>query len=846
MKKNLFITLALLLSGLMAQAQQIRLSEFNVAPSVAVRMPLQGDSINQKGAKFTVNELLKTPLSLDLEGQALQRLSADTTGYLSLAKAEDANLFYLLETNVRAERFTYATLKLFSSVRCEVYVNGQLKQSNPAASDTITKIRPVTVNLRMEPEKDYKVIIKLLSTPEDKMQPMLKCEMENNKAYKDIALFAGPDLKRRLSLYETTFGSRVYQLHLSPNGKYLLMGTTDSYSAKRGQSNLSLLDAKTKKTILANVPSGAKWMPRSNKLFYLENGESRKNIVIFDPATNTREVVAKNIPDGSFRWSPTEDFLIYSMADVNAKDKSPLTQLLMPDDRIPGARNRSYLMKYDIKSGLSQRLTYGSRSVSFCHTSSDGKKILCISNKPTIAEHPFRLNSLIELDLTTMKADTLIKEDPYLSGAYYSPDNSQVLLIASPDAFGGIGRNCGEHPIANDYDKQAYIMDLATKEIDPITRDFNPSIEFISWNRTDGCIYFNTTDEDCKNIYRYSPKKKTFDKLPLKEDVINSFSLPQDAPQTAAYIGGGNTSMGVAYTHDMKKNVSTLLADPMGKKLDKIEFGEMEEWNFTAQDGTLIKGLKCLPPNFDPNKKYPLIVYYYGGTTPTTRGMGTPYAPQLFASRDYVVYIIQPSGAIGFGQEFSARHVNAWGKWTADEIIEGTKKFCEAHPFVNSKKIGCLGASYGGFMTQYLQTRTDIFAAAVSHAGISNVTSYWGEGYWGYSYNSVAAAKSYPWNNPDLFVKQGSLFNADKINTPLLLLHGTVDTNVPIGESIQLYNALKILGKEVEFITVSGEDHFVADYNNRLLWQNTIMAWFARWLQDAPQWWNELYPKKNW
>ena len=93
----------------------------------------------------------------------------------------------------------------------------------------------------------------------------------------------------------------------------------------------------------------------------------------------------------------------------------------------------------------------------------------------------------------------------------------------------------------------------------------------------------------------------------------------------------------------------------------------------------------------------------------------------------------------------------------------------------------------------YLQTKTDMFAAAASHAGISNVTSYWGEGYWGYSYNSVAAADSYPWNNPDLFTKHGALFNADKINTPLLLLHGTVDTNVPIGESIQLYNALKTI-----------------------------------------------------
>ena len=130
-------------------------------------------------------------------------------------------------------------------------------------------------------------------------------------------------------------------------------------------------------------------------------------------------------------------------------------------------------------------------------------------------------------------------------------------------------------------------------------------------------------------------------------------------------------------------------------------------------------------------------------------------------------------------------------------------------------------------MTQYLQTQTDIFAAAVSHAGISDVTSYWGEGYWGYSYNAIAAADSYPWKDPELFTKLRLLFNADKINTPLLLLHGTVDTNVPVGESIQLFNALKILGKTVELVTVDEENHFISDYDKRIKWHNSIMAWFA-------------------
>jgi dipeptidyl aminopeptidase/acylaminoacyl peptidase len=76
-------------------------------------------------------------------------------------------------------------------------------------------------------------------------------------------------------------------------------------------------------------------------------------------------------------------------------------------------------------------------------------------------------------------------------------------------------------------------------------------------------------------------------------------------------------------------------------------------------------------------------------------------------------------------------------------------------------------------------------------------------------------------------------------------MHGGADTNVPINESIQMFTALKILGKETAFITVEGENHHILDYNKRIRWHDSIMAWFARWLQDDPTWWNTMYPEKN-
>ncbi|MHC8417805.1 S9 family peptidase [Bacteroides hominis] len=844
MDKKLLMMALLMTTGLATQAQE-RLTQYQVRNAITVRTPIMNDSINPKGEKHTAKALLQTPVMLGLANAPTQMLSADTAGLVTFAKADKDNLLYLLKTQLRAERFMKGKLKVTSPVRWELFINGESKMVKDAAEDSISKAATKEIALRLEPEMDYEIAIKLLSTPDDKTAPSLKCELVKDDKFKEVACSTDPDQKHRFALDNTVYGNRAIAVSVSPDGKYLLTRYWDNHSLKRSRTYCELTELKTGKVLLTNLRDGMRWMPKSNKLYYTAVASEGNDVITLDPITLKEEVLLQGIPEQGFSWSPNEDFLIYYPREEGVKDDGPLKRIVSPADRIPNTRGRSFLARYDIANGTSERLTYGNHSTYMQDISPDGKYLLYSSSKENITQRPFSLSSLFQVNLETLAVDTLFFEDRFLGGASYSPDGKQLLLTASPEAFDGIGKNCGNHPIANDFDSQAFIMDLATRKIDPITKEFNPSVNFLQWNKGDGCIYFSTNDEDCRNIYRYSPKDRKFEKLNLETDVTSAFAMSENNPSLAAYIGQGCYNAGVAYVYDLKKKTSRLIADPMKPTLEKIELGKMEPWNFTASDGTEIKGMMCLPPSFDPNKKYPLIVYYYGGTTPTERGISNPYCAQLFASRDYVVYVIQPSGTIGFGQEFSARHVNAWGKRTADDIIEGTKQFCKEHPFVNDKKIGCLGASYGGFMTQYLQTQTDIFAAAVSHAGISNVTSYWGEGYWGYGYNAIAAADSYPWNNPELFTKQGSLFNADKINTPLLLLHGTVDTNVPIGESIQLFNALKILGKTVEFITVDGENHFIADYPKRVQWHNSIMAWFARWLQDSPQWWEDMYPERH-
>ena len=387
-------------------------------------------------------------------------------------------------------------------------------------------------------------------------------------------------------------------------------------------------------------------------------------------------------------------------------------------------------------------------------------------------------------------------------------------------------------------------MDLADRKITPVTKDFNPNVGSWEWSIYDNKIYFTAENTDLISLFRLDPSNGKIEQIPVEEDNVKRFALSSNAPVMVWY-GQGASNSDRSYIMDLKKWKSTLLEDLSKDILEGVKLGECRPWNFTNSKGDEINGRYYLPADFDPAKKYPLIVNYYGGCSPTERSFESRYPHHLYAAMGYVVYVVNPSGATGFGQEFSARHVNTAGNGPADDIVEGTKQFCKEHSFVDASKIGCIGASYGGFTTMYLQTITDIFAAAISHAGISDHTSYWGEGYWGYSYSEVSMANSYPWSETDLYVKQSPLYNAHKVDTPILFVHGDADTNVPVGESIQMYTALKLLGKETDMVLVKDQNHHILDYNKRILWQNTIFAWFAKWLQDDPTWWNAMYPPKT-
>ncbi len=592
--------------------------------------------------------------------------------------------------------------------------------------------------------------------------------------------------------------------------------------------------------------SSVKWRPVGSAVSYTTRDKDKgSSLWLFDLNSMQNNTILTGVKDlAGYSWSPDGSFIIYAVSEEPNENDHGLKRLEGMPDRWPWWRNRSFLYQLDVKSGITRRLTYGHVSTNLQDISPDGKKLLFSQSIPDFGERPYSKQVLVELDLETLAIDTLWVKNQS-GNCSYSPDGEQLLVLGSPETFGKTGVNLKQEKIPNDYDIQAYLYTIESGDVDPITFTFDPSVIDARWSRYDeNKIYFLAADRTYRKLYAYDLNTRYFTEINTGYDVVDNFSLADQVP-VAACTGSSISTPPYASSINLDTETVEVIANPLAGHYRDVVFGKTEDWNFRNDSGVVIEGRIYYPPNFDKKKKYPLIVYYYGGTSPTERSFGGRYPLNMFAAQGYVVYDLQPSGATGYGQDFSAAHVNNWGITVADEIIRGTKLFVKDHDFVEKDKIGCIGASYGGFMTMLLQTRTDIFAAAISHAGISSIAGYWGEGYWGYLYNAVAAAGSFPWNNPELYVEQSALYHADKITTPLLLLHGGADTNVPIGESLQLYTALKLLGRPVELVEVAGQNHHILDYKKRILWQKTIFAWFDYWLKDQHQWWNDLYPERN-
>lgn len=261
----------------------------------------------------------------------------------------------------------------------------------------------------------------------------------------------------------------------------------------------------------------------------------------------------------------------------------------------------------------------------------------------------------------------------------------------------------------------------------------------------------------------------------------------------------------------------------------KLGWQAAEHHWFEGAGGDRVHALLLKPPGFRRGQRYPAMVMIHGGPQGMT---GDSFHPrwnlQMFASRGYVIFGVNFHGSMGFGQAFQDSIRGDWGGKPYHDIIKGTQYLARL-PFVRGRKVCAAGASYGGYMINWVATQTRRFECLISHAGLFNVESKYGstEELWFPEWDWMGT----PWTNRKLYRRFSPHSHAEKIRTPTLVIHGQKDYRVPVEQGFQMFTALQRQGVPSRLLYFPDEDHFVSKPQNVQLWWDTMWGWLGRYLR---------------
>ena len=829
----------------------VTITEWLALPAVDVHRPALGED-DARGLDQIVLPVGHLELDADgfrwpgLEGAiGWQAVEGDP---LTLGPIGELPRVRVLATRIHVAGFTKATVRVRSLHRLDVRLNGESLGTKTDLDDFDPEKEPGAVEKSVDlPTGDHTLLVLAEGAPGRDEAWAVHAEIEID-AERAERVSTSARIERRTQLSDVLDLHDPGSLDLSPDG--LVLAVTVSHPSAHTDARRSwieFLDPRDGRVVTSLEGVGSMsnfdWAPgdEADRFSYVSRDKGKATLWVGSVKGGTPVAVMRDVEDlGGTSWMPDGRSIVFSKSEDGPEDPEHFKRYRGLTDRWGGSRDVSSLYQVSVPDGIVRRLTAGDLSTSLQDVAPDGAHLLFGRTLRDDAAWPFFRTEIVELDLATLATEVLATENWSMSAAY-DTRGERIAFAAPPQAFEGVGLAVGEDVIANLYETQLFLMDRASGEVTAISRDFDPQVEDMAWVRGRDELIVRATDRSYVGLFRYEVGRGRWTELETPSEVVNSMALSRDG-RTVAYLGGSTNQPPSIWSSATRSWNPERIRTFDAERLDSVVFGEVKDFDVEL-GGETIMGRVYYPPDFDASRSYPTIVYYYGGTVPVTRTYGGRYPKEWWAANGYLVYVMQPSGATGFGQEFAARHVNNWGKTVADEIIGATQAYLQAHEFADPARLGCIGASYGGFMTMLLTTRTDMFAAAVAHAGISSISSYWGEGNWGFSYSAAATALSYPWNRPDIYVEQSPLFAADQVTTPLLLLHGGDDDNVPPGESEQMYTALRLLGREVEYIRIAGERHWILQYDKRKRWSESIVAWFDKHLKGDEGWWEQLWPE---
>ncbi|MBM3848948.1 MAG: S9 family peptidase [Verrucomicrobia bacterium] len=369
---------------------------------------------------------------------------------------------------------------------------------------------------------------------------------------------------------------------------------------------------------------------------------------------------------------------------------------------------------------------------------------------------------------------------------------------------------------------QLMLRDLKTGRVHGRTRDWDHSVESIAWSKG-GWLVLEAESKGRKLLWRVDPEG---DSAPRALTSVGSASDAVAGADGASvvFLESRMDSPAVLKSVDAASGRVVTVWDPNAEARVGWDLPVPESVTVKGAGGVPVQLWILKPPGFDPAKRYPLVFWVHGGPQGAfLDSWSYRWNPQVWAAEGWVLAMPNPRGSTGFGQKFTDDISRDWGGKVFKDLMAALD-WCERQPWVDRKRMAAAGASYGGYMMNWFQGRTDRFKTLVTHCGVFEFHSMYGstDELWfdEWEHGIPWKTRGFDRDSPDRF--------AARFRTPNLIIHNELDYRVPVGQGLALFTALQRQGVESRLLYFPDEGHWVLKPQNSRLWHATIFEWLHR------------------
>ena len=672
---------------------------------------------------------------------------------------------------------------------------------------------------------------------------MVSKYMSTNRVIRLLAATCAVMVAFPLTAQQTGFASTdlhslksVGDVQFSPDGRTILYSLTSREESGRSSSRLWIHDFETGSTrqLIDGSGSNARWSPDGSSVAYVGALRDRRGlIVIRSDGSQPRflsEVSGTNHPLPSsgerLTWAPDGSAIAFVSTTPGPEsaeatgDPVVVTRYLYKPTASEGLtrfndNRRAHIFVADVATGDVTQLTDGVFYEHSLDWSPDGEEILFISNREPNPDKFFNYDIFaVRTDDGSIRRLTSTENAEYRPR--WSPDGSMV-------AYQGTRRGLTSSETTME-DTHIWVMDADGSNRREVGQGIDNRQGAPQWASNGRAIFFTVQESGSVGLHKIDIDGQNHAVVVGEAGGVGNWSLGTRGAVAYSF----HSATDLAQLHLRDNRGSRPLTDVNRELLDRRSVGEMESLRFLSFDGQEVEAFFTYPVGRSEGSRHPMITMIKGGPH-GQRGPRFDHKAQVYAAQGWAVLSVNYRGSTGYGQAFSDAIFGDQNGGEAKDVIYGVLAAVRRFDWIDRERLGIEGGSYGGQLTNWIITQTDMFTAAIPISSISNLISF---NYMAYYHDYLAVEfGAYPHqdNLMDLLWERSALKHVAKVSTPTMLVHGENDNDVPIAEAEQFYIALHDVGVPAVMVRYQREGHGVRETGHMVDLIDRSVDWYRRW-----------------